>query len=140
MGIINRTMDASEQKESLKFNTSALATGVEVVVGPIERACTISDAKISVIGVSGTPHYALKAMRFVAGTGGSTFAIGTSFAPTAFGTSGVLSFSLPATGSSLLQLQKGDMLVLTSGGSNAAVTALALDIVVQNSQDIKTWY
>lgn len=140
MGIVNRTMDASEQKESLKIAGGAVNNGVELVV-PVERACNITDAKISLIGISGTPNYLLKALRFIPGTGGSSFAIGSTFAVTAFGTSGALSYSLPATGSSLLSLQKGDMLVLTAGGgSGAAAVAVSMDIVVQNVQDIKTWY
>lgn len=140
MGIINRTLDASEQKESLKALANNVSTGTEFVVGPIERACTITDLKIAAVGTSGSPHYFVKGLRFVAGTGGSSFAIGTTFAVTGFGTSGYLSYSLPASGSSQLNLQRGDMLVVTAGGTNAAAVAVAVDIVVQNIADIKTWY
>lgn len=140
MGIVNRTKDSSEQKESLKLNVGPVATGADVVIGPIERACTITDMKVSCIGMSNTAHVFLKGLRFIAGTGGSSFAIGSSFALSAFGTSGYLSYSLPASGSTLLNLQKGDVLALQVGGSNAAVTGLAVDVVVQNIQDIITWY
>ena len=139
MAIINRTMDASEQKESIKITASPWNTGAEVIV-PIERACTITDAKVIGLGISGTPNVLLKGLRFIAGTGGSSFAIGSTFAVTAFGTSGYLSYSLPASGSTLLSLQKGDALVATLGGANAAFVAATLDIVVQNIQDVKTWY
>jgi hypothetical protein len=139
MGIINRTLDASEQKESIKISASPMNTAGEVML-PIERACTITDAKISLIGISGTPNFLLKGLRFIAGTGGSSFAIGSTFAVTAYGTSGYLSFSLPASGSSQLALQKGDMLVLTAGGANAAAVSAVMDVVVQNVSDVKTWY
>ena len=140
MPIINRSLDASEQKESLKLALSPAVNGQEVYV-PIERACTITDAKVSLIGISGSPNVKLTGLRFIAGTGGSSFAIGPTFAVTAFGTSGYLSYSLPATGASQLQLQKGDVVVLTqAGGTGAAAVSTVLDLVVQNIQDVKTWY
>lgn len=141
MGIVNRTNDISEQKESLTVVAENVANGTDIPVKLIERACTITDAKASLLGISGAPNVLLKALRFVAGTGGSSFNIGSTFAVTAFGTSGFVSISLPAVGSSLLQLQKGDLLVaVQGGGSGAASTATILDIVVQNVQDIKTWF
>lgn len=141
MGIVNRTKDVSEQKESLTAFATAVANGTDIPIALIERACTITDMKATLLGISGAPNVLLKALRFVAGTGGSSFAIGSTFAVTAFGTSGYVSYSLPATGSSLLQLQKGDLLVaVQGGGSSAASTATLIDVVVQNVQDIKTWY
>ena len=101
MGIVNRTKDASEQKESLTMQASAVANGTDIPVAIIERACTITDMKATLLGISGAPNVLLKALRFVAGTGGSSFAIGSTFAVTAFGTSGYVSYSLQATGSSL---------------------------------------
>lgn len=141
MGIVNRTMDASEQKESIKISVISPVNGSEVLLPPFERAVTISDAKVSLLGISGAPTMFLRGLRFIAGTGGSSFAIGSSFAVTAFGTSGYLSYSLPATGSTLLNLQKGDCVaVVFGGGAGAACTTATLDLVVQNIQDIKTWY
>lgn len=139
MGIINRTLDSSEQKESIVLTNSNLPTG-DQMVALVPRACTITDVKMSALGISGAPNYRLTGVRFTAGTGGATFAIGSTLAVTAYGTSGYLSYSLPATGSSLLQLQKGDLLVVDSGGSNAAADAVIVEVVVQNIQDIKTWY
>jgi len=111
------------------------------MLGPIERACTITDAKVSLLGISGAPTVFLRGLRFIAGTGGSSFAIGSSFAVTAFGTSGYLSYSLPASGSTLLSLQKGDVVVVNfGGGTGAACTTATVEVVVQNVQDIKTWY
>src|SRR4051812_12065933 len=114
---INRTDDISQQKESLKLGNGAIGTGAELQL-PVERGCLLTDVKVSALGLSGTPVLSLRALRFVPGTGGSSFAIGTSFAPSAFGTSGVFGFSMPATGSTTLNLQKGDVLVASVSGTN----------------------
>lgn len=141
MGIINRTMDSSEQKESLKVVATNPVNGQDIPVALIERACTVTDAKVSLLGISGAPTVLLKALRFVAGTGGSSFVLGTTFAVTAFGTSGYIGYSLVASGSSQLNLQKGDLLLaVQGGGTGAASTTTIVDVVVQNLQDIKTWY
>jgi hypothetical protein len=141
MGIINRTKDTSEQKEAFNVEAVNVANSTDILVKVVERACTITDAKFSLLGISGSPVVLLKGLRFIAGTGGSSFLIGASMPITAFGTSGYISYSLPATGSSQLSLQKGDLLVVqTLGGTGAACTAVIGEIVVQNIQDIKTWY
>ncbi len=141
MGIINRTLDSSEQKEAWVFAATNVASGTDVVVKVVERACTILDAKVTSFGFSGAPVLQLKGLRFIAGTGGSSFLIGASFVLSAHGTSGMQSYSLPVAGSSQLVLQKGDVIVAWSqGGAATACTALAGEIVVQNIQDIKTWY
>jgi hypothetical protein len=52
-----------------------------------------------------------------------------------------MSYSLQAAGSSQLSLQKGDLLVATQGGgTGAASTSTIVEVVVQNIQDIRTWY
>lgn len=141
MGIINRTMDGSEQKESFVFSANSPVNGTDTLVKVVERACTITDAKVAMLGISGAPVCILKGLRFIAGTGGSSFLIGASFVLSAQGTSGMQSYSLPVAGSTQLSLQKGDVLVMTlNGGTGAACTALAGEIVVQNIADIKTWY
>lgn len=140
MGIINRTLDASEQKESVRVAVLSPVNTSEVMV-PIERACTLDAAKASLLGISGAPTVFLRGLRFIAGTGGSSFAIGTSQAITAFGTSGVLTYSLPASGSTLLNLQAGDCVIVNfGGGTGAAATSSVVDLVFKNIQDIKTWY
>lgn len=141
MGIVNRTMDASEQKEALVISQNNVVNAQDLLGKVIERPCVISDVKVGMLGVSGAPCVLLKALRFVAGTGGSSFLIGSTFAVTTFATSGYLSYSLPASGSTLLNLQKGDVLVaVQGGGTGAASTATTIEIVLQNTQDIKTWY
>lgn len=140
MGIVNRTMDASEQKELINENVNNSTTGVDYPIYVVPRAMNITDAKLSSLGLSGTPTCTLKVQRFIAGSGNTTISISTALTQAAFGTSGYQTFSLPATGSSLLSLQKGDMLTLTTGGAASAVVSMLADIVVQNLQDVRTWY
>jgi hypothetical protein len=77
--------------------------------------------------------------RFVVGTGAATFAVGGALTHSAFGTSGIQAYSLPAAGSSLLDCQTGDVIRVLTAGSNAALTDLMVEIVVKNVADIKTW-
>jgi hypothetical protein len=110
------------------------------VVYRAPRPQLISTAKAYAAGLSGAPASSLYVERFVVGTGASTFQIGFSLTHTAFGTSGIQSYSLAASGSSLLQLQAGDVVrVLAAGGTGAALTDLSVQLVVQNVADIKTW-
>lgn len=140
MGIINRTKDLSEQKEAVVAQVNNTVTGVDYPVAIIERPLTITDAKCAVLGMSGAPTSTLKIQRFVTGVGNTTIAISGALTHTAYGTSGYLTYSLPAAGSSLLSLQKGDLLVATTGGAASAVVSALIDVVVQNIQDLKTWY
>lgn len=140
MGIINRTNDASEQKESLRVELNATGTGIDYPVALIERPQVITDARVASLGMSGAPTSTLKIQRFIAGAGNTTIAISGALTVAAYGTSGYQQYSLPAVGSSLLYLQKGDLLVATTGGSNAGLVSQLVDVVVQNVADIKTWY
>lgn len=141
MAITNRAMDSSEQKEALKVTSNLPVNGQDIFLGIIERPQTISDCKVTGTGVSGAPNILLKALRFVAGTGGSSFLIGSTFVFTTYATSGMMSYSLPASGSTLLNLQKGDVLLAVhGGGTGAATTVTAIEVVLTNIQDIRTWY
>lgn len=140
MGIVNRTKDTSEQKEGLEAQINTTSTGVDYPIALIECPVLITDAKTACLGLSGTPTSTLKVQRFVAGAGNTTIAISGALTITAYGTSGYLTYSLPAAGSSLLQLQKGDLLVATSGGANSGLVSQLVDVVIQKLQDIKTWY
>ncbi len=141
MGIVNRTLDATEQKEAVVISQNNVVNTQDLVLKIIERPCVITDAKVAMFGLSGAPSVQLKVCRFVNGTGGSSYLIGGSFVVGTFATSGWLSYSLPATGSSLLVLQKGDVLIAQQGGgTGAGTTSTVVDIVLQNTQDIKTWY
>lgn len=137
---INRTDDISQQKELLEQALVNTVTGTVYPLWVVSRAQTITDAKSSILGLSGTPTATIGIQRFITGSGNTTIAISGALTQTAYGTSGFQTYSLPAAGSSLLALQKGDLLTVTAGGTNSAVASMLVEVVVQNIQDIKTWY
>jgi len=140
MSNVNRNMHESEQKENLARTFQATATGKDLIICHLPYPVQIKDAKATVVGMSGAPTATLKLQRFVTGAGLTTISISGALTHTAIGTSGAQGFSLPAAGSSLLDLQAGDFLVATTGGSNAAVEQLNVNVVVKAIQDIKSWY
>ncbi len=141
MAIVNRTKDASEQRDAYNSSWGAVATGVTLHAALIPFNSTLEGVRIAVAGVSGAPTYALRVLRFIVGTGVTTIAGGaTTLTPSTVGTSGVASMSLASSGSTLLNLLAGDLITITSGATDAAVTQLSTSIVIKGVQDIKTWY
>lgn len=140
MSIINRSLDVSEQQESVKLKVEGSVTGTTYILKHVARPVELQKAKHVCLGLSGTPTVKLALSRFVVGAGQTTIDITGALTQVAFGTSGVQSFSLPASGSSLLKLQKDDLLVAITAGTNAAVAQMDIDVVVKNLQDIKSWY
>ena len=141
MSVVNRTLDASEQRKTINVAYGAMATGVTSMVAVVPWPCVLEAGQIAAFGLSGAPSYALSLQRFIAGTGFTTIVIatGTSNLPPAFGTSGVgiSGMILPASGSTLLNLLANDVLALTSGVSNTAVTGLIVSLVLRPIQDQK---
>lgn len=141
MSVLNRTDDISQQKEHFQALQINVANSTIFPVAVIERSMLLTDCKITMHGVSGTPALYLTCYRFQGSTGSASFIIGASFVCQAYGTSGYLQYSMPAVGSTLLQLMKGDVVVATqAGGTGAATTITTVDLVCQNLQDVKTWY
>lgn len=138
MALINRDNDSSEQKESLKGVFQTVVNSDERLLAIIERPCTIEQFASVCSGISGAPTAQLRVARF----GGPSFLVGGSMAVAALGVSGpLLAPSLPAAGSTSLQLLKNDVVsVIFGGGTGAAATCISVDLVVKNIQDIKTWY
>ena len=139
MGIVNRTMDASEQKMQMDQVISTTKTGVAYPIFRAPCPMVISDARSAAMGISGTPTSTLNIQRFVLGAGLTTIAVSGALTVLAQGTSGPQQYSLPAAGSSLLQLQAGDVLVATQGGANAGFNSLYVALVVNATQDIRQW-
>jgi len=139
MGIINRTLADSEQKKQMDQVISTTKTAVSYPIYRAPCAMVISDARSAMMGISGTPTSTLQIQRFVAGAGLTTIAISGALTVTAQGTSGPQQYSLPAAGSSLLNLSAGDVVVATQGGANAGADALYVALVVSSLQDIRTW-
>lgn len=140
-GTITRTKDVSEQKESIRISGANVNNATTLGGYLVERSMIITDCKVAMQGVSGSPSVMLGAYRFQGSTGSASFVIGTSFVVTSYATSGYMSYSLPASGSTLLQLMKGDVIVIVQGGgTGAASTYTSVDVVAQNIQDIRTWF
>lgn len=140
MAVVNRDLDVTEQYrvEALKVGNST--TGLSYPVVTVPHPLTIRNAKQYALGLSGTPTGQLSITRFIVGAGATTFVCGGALTAVAHGTSGLQNFSLPAVGSSLLDLQATDTLLYVTAGTNAGLASLAVNIVVQATQDIKSWF
>lgn len=139
MGIINRTLDTSEQLEKVQLYQTNTVTATTYLIYRCPRAMQIQSARSLCFGLSGAPTGTLKLTRFVSGAGQTTISISGALTHTAFGTSGVQSLSLPAAGSSLLNLQSGDVLEYVTATANTALTDLLVEVVLKSVADIKTW-
>lgn len=143
---INRTDDASQQQEILTISSyapltggaSSIPNGSTLYCGTIvPRAMTIQSIQHTCFGISGAPQALLGCLRFANTT---SFVIGSTALIPSYGVSGYMSYSLQG-GTTALQLQKGDILVLQQlGGTSASTLGVQMNIVVKNTQDIKTWY
>lgn len=142
MGVTNRSKDASEQKDiySWSYNrpdgASNLSTGSTVWIGMLPYPGVIQSMRVAAAGLSGAMALALGVQRFAGG--GTLISVGISnLILNAFGTSGVLGYSgLAATGSTLLNVQAGDILMFTTSVANTAATSLTIQVVVKKVQDI----
>lgn len=140
MSVNNRTLDPSEQKKNINVNLGATATGATAIALHVPFNCNLNAVQVSAFGLSGAPTVSLVNNRFIPGTGFTaiTVAVGTSNAVPAYGTSGVLAAGI-LLGASFTQLFANDVLMIVTGGSNAAVTGLGAVLVIQPIQDVKTF-
>lgn len=141
MGIVNRTLDASEQKQTYMFNWSgtsgSIAVGTTLMSAPIPSPGVLQAAVVSCQGASVVPTSSLQVVRFIPGAGVTTISgLGASFVVPAIGISGVLSVSLVASGSTLLNLLAGDCFQMINGVNS--VVSPVLSVVVKKTQDIAT--
>ena len=138
MAVVNRSMDASEQKEVIEFSwNSQFSTGATLLIAPLPYPCTLQSMEGGCLGISGAPQIILRALRMTSG-GATSIILGISNMVLAnLGISGPLGYSgLAATGSTLLNLQYKDILVAEMAVANTAATQGCLEIVVKKTQDI----
>jgi len=142
MAIVNRDKDASEQRYVFTSNQSAVV-GVSAIVhlGVAPCAGQLLAVASNAFGLSGSPILGVQIQRFVVGSGLTTIPVNGSSLLTvvAYSTSGLQTHSLPASGSTLVQLLKGDDIQLVTSGANTAANYVA-EAVVQILQDIKSDY
>lgn len=140
MAIINRSLDASEQHITITASLGAVGVTETHVVYTAPWPATLKQVRVAALGLSGAPTHKLTLNRFVVGAGATAIDIYATVAVPAVGTSGLFTPSLPAAGSSLLNLQAGDYLTVISAGANTAVTDATYSLVIQAVQDIKTFF
>jgi hypothetical protein len=148
MPIVARDLDVSEKKTVFQWSNmlggqSAIVAnggimGVSTLINMFMMPfpCTIQTGTVFSQGLSGAPQISLKTVRWAPGA--TTFDIGISnMVLTTFGTSGFQGLSgLPAAGSTLLNLQYGDVVQLVTSGANTAISQLIVELVVKRTQDI----
>jgi len=139
MGIVNRSLDTSEQNHVLESTYGLVATGATLYAAVVPFNSTLDAARIAVSGLSGSPTYDLRIQRFIVGTGATVINPGsTTLTGVAFGTSGLQSFLLASAGSTLVNLLAGDIITVTSGAANTAATNVGVAVVLQAIQDIRS--
>ena len=134
MAIVNRSKDASEQKQDhfINLEDTVTATSDQIYHAPHEMQ--IQSAKLSAEGLSGSPSCQLQIQRFVVGAGETQIPLGPALVLQSVGTSGPQSFAFSATA-----LQAGDQVVATHAVANTAADQLSIAMVVKALQDIKSW-
>ncbi len=141
MGFTNRSKDSSEQKWIYEVSYGAIGTtptaAPELAVCSVPFPGVIKKMVASAKGVSGAPALDMYVQRFT--TVGITLSGGaTSLTLQAYGTSGMQSFVLAASGNTLLNVLAGDMITVKMSGLDTAVDSLSVGVVIQAVQDIKT--
>ena len=141
MAILNRSLDPSEQQEAFVATYGLAVTSATFHACVVPYNSILDAAKLAVSGLSGSPAYDLRIVRFIAGAGVTTFNPGsTTLTGVAYGTSGLQSFLLASAGSTLVNLLANDIITVTSSGANTAATNLSVGVVLQAVQDIKVTF
>ncbi len=143
MGFTNRSKDVSEQKFIFQSHYQAQSgidgTTLPLFVCSVPFPSLLKGVEVAAKGVSNTVSLDLFINRFT--TAGITVAGGaTTLALQNVGVSGIQAMVLAAAGSTLLSLQKGDVIAVIASGTSGAVSALSLGAVLQAVQDIKSSY
>lgn len=146
MAVINANLDVSEQDRVLQ---RAISTSVGASAGSsfqgvqVPYPCTLKVVAAAANTVSGSPVVSVDVKRW-SGAGVTTVLnLGSSLLLTAHGISTAYqTMSLAAGGSTLLQLQAGDVLVVNQNfsGGNVGSFETIFTFIVQATQDIKNFY
>ena len=134
MGIVNRSKDSTEQYELRNMNLKNTVTAKSDAVVHMPFPGTIIRGRLSAVGLSGTPTAQLAIKRFVTGAGETLIPLGAALTLQAVSTSGPQAYTFSTT-----SLQAGDCIVCTHAGTNAATEQLNVALVIQATQDIRSW-
>lgn len=140
MGFVNANKDSSEQQTVVEQTFRDTTTGQSAfVILRAPHALQIMGVSAIAVGLSGSPTSQLALERFIVGSGLTVIAIGGALTHANWGTSGAQGFSLPAAGSSLLNLAAGDLLTIQTAVANTGAKVLHITAVVKALQDIKSF-
>ncbi len=140
MAITNRDLDVSQQKIIKQFaSSSTIATSATMLVAMVPAQGVLKNIQLSAFGLSGAPHLEINILKFAGGQT-AVSGVGNTLVVTAFGTSGAIGFSLAAAGSSLLQVNAGDLIVLKTGNANTAMGTCVVDVVIGAVADYMAVY
>jgi len=140
MGIVNRTLDASEQKDVYVHQwavsgATGFVAGSTLIGAPMASAGTLDRIVVTCQGASTATTSSIEILRFIGGAGFTTIVgLGASFVMPIMGISGALSVSLAASGSTLLNVLPGDCVQLRLGVNGAQGPAVT--VVVKKTQEI----
>ncbi len=134
MGIVNRSLDSSEQQYVVDYNIRETVTATSDYLHMFPQGGTIQSGKVAGIGLSGTPTLQLALRRFVVGAGDTLIPIGAALTVIAASTSGPMAYTFSTSA-----VQAGDSLVATHAGTNAALTQVMVSVVIQATQEIRSW-
>jgi len=140
MPINNRDLGVSEQRKVLFVDINAATpTGASLLLSVIPYACQLQAVSVAALGVSGAPSYDFRVLRWTA-AGSTIISLGISalIIGAAVGVSGPAQgwSGIRPGGSTLLQLNTGDVLAITSGVANTASEKLSIALVVQRTADL----
>lgn len=141
MPIQNRDKGTAEQRDIYNENQAAALTGASYLLATIPYPCVFEAATIATAGLSGAPQYMLAVSRLTSG-GLTTINLGVStMIGLEYGSSGPVGFSgIRAAGSTLLNLQAYDEIVLVTSVANTAAAQVNVSFIVRKVQDIVNQY
>lgn len=143
MPVINREFDFSEQviEKSVLVSTAVGASaGNSYHVAHVAQPGVLKGVAIAAASISGTPNVSLDIKRYTASGVTTIPDVGTTLAVLAYGASTPYQmFTLADAGSTLLNLQAGDVVVLRQNfsGGNVAIGGAIVTTCFQALQDIK---
>lgn len=141
MAIVNRDLDSTQQRWIMDSQPGVVGVSSLIQLGLVPCAAQLLVVAHAAFGLSSAPTVGVQIQRFVVGSGLTTMALNGSSLLTisALSTSGMQTQVLPAAGSTLLLLQKGDAVQLVTSTANSAAT-YAVEAVVQVLQDVQSTY
>jgi len=137
MAVENRDCGLGQQRDQVHHIVRTLVTGASYLAGLIPYPCALQAGAVGAIGLSGSPILSINVQRLESG-GLTVIPLGLSgIVLQNANTSGFIGFSgIRTVGSSLLALQTGDLLSVSLSGTNSAVDQVAINLIVQKSQDL----